>query len=96
MFHLEQGFAPTGSTTNETGCTLTEPGNVHAITVNIRNIIAFVPPEKSKDQAEDKEDPADDDESDTEPEETKVAGLGQGHVCIMPTLALGLTSLFGR
>ena len=64
--------------------------------MTVRDRIAFVPPEQSKDKAEDKEDPADDDKSDTEPEETKVAGLGRGYVCIMPTLALGLTSLFGR
>ena len=64
--------------------------------MNVRDIVAFVPPEQSKDQAEDKEDPANDDESDAEPEETKVAGLGQGHVRFMPTLALVLTSLFGR
>ena len=64
--------------------------------MNVRDIVDVVPPDQSKDQAEDEEDPANDDESDAEPEETKVAGLGQGHVSFMPTLALVLTSLFGR
>ena len=87
-FHsrLQQGFPPAWSTTNETGCTLAEPGNRHDVLTYYQDIVAFVPPDQSKDQAEDKEDPADDDESDTEPEETKVTGLGREDMRHMPTL----------